>query len=84
MPRSTFFGDADPGFEYDLSLGAFVYLADRFGEDRVWAFLDRLVARARLEEDAEGAADPVLRSMFGLDASRLAAHAARLVAARGS
>jgi hypothetical protein len=82
MPGSTFFGDADPGFEYDLSLGACVYLAHRFGEDRLWAFLDRLVARARTDGDAEGGVDPVLRSMFGLDSARLAARAARLVAAR--
>ena len=73
MPGSTFFGDEDPGFEYDLSLGACVYLADRFGEDRLWAFLDRLVARARTDGDAEGNVDPVLRSMFGLDSARLAA-----------
>ena len=84
MPGSTFFGDADPGFEYDLSLGACVYLADRFGEDRLWAFLDRLVARDRTNGDAEANVDPVLRSMFGLDASRLAGQSARLVASRGS
>ena len=83
MPGSTFFGDEDPGFEYDLSLGAFVYLARRFGEDQVWAFLDRLVARARTNGDAEGNVDPVLRSMFGLDTARLAASAAQEVAARG-
>jgi hypothetical protein len=83
MPGSTFFGDDDPGFEYDLSLGAFVYLAGRFGEDRLWAFLDRLVARARVDGDAEGHVDPVLRSMFGLDSAGLASRAARLVAGRG-
>ena len=82
MPGSTFFGDADPGFEYDLSLGAFVYLAGRFGKGRVWAFLDRLVARSREDGDAEGDVDPVLRSMFGLDASRLAERSARLLADR--
>ena len=49
----------------------------------MWAFLDRLVARARTDGDAEGDVDPVLRSMFGLDTARLAASAAREVAARG-
>ena len=84
MPGSTFFGDEDPGFEYDLSLGAFVYLAGRgSGRTRLWAFLDRLVARARTNGDAEGNVDPVLRSMFGLNTARLAAPAAREVAARG-
>lgn len=83
MPGSTFFGDADPGYEYDLALGACVYLAQRFGERRLWAFLDRLVARTRTNDDAEGNVDPVLRSMFGLGTGRLAARSARLVAARG-
>ncbi|CAN5490847.1 hypothetical protein BH10ACT10_BH10ACT10_05960 [soil metagenome] len=83
MPGSTFFGDEDPGYEYDLSLGACVYLAQRFGERRLWAFLDRLVARSRTNGDAEGHVDPVLRAMFGLDAARLADRSASLVAARG-
>ncbi len=82
MPGSTFFGDDDPGFDYDLSLAACAYLARRFGEDRLWAFLDRLDAAGQRDGDSEGHVDPVLRSMFHLDGSRLARHAARLVVQR--
>jgi hypothetical protein len=82
MPGSTFFGDDDPGFDYDLSLAACAYLARRFGQDRLWAFLDRLDAAGQRDGDAEGHVDPVLRRMFHLDASRLARHAARLVVQR--
>ena len=55
MPSSTFFGDDDPGFDYDLSLAACAYLARRFGQDRLWAFLDRLDEAGRRDGDAEGA-----------------------------
>jgi len=82
MPASTFFGDDDPGFDYDLSLAACAYLARRHGEDRLWAFLDRLTAAGRSDGDSEGHVDRVLRSMFHLDASRLAGHAARLIVQR--
>ena len=82
MPASTFFGDDDPGFDYDLSLAACAYLARRFGEDRLWAFLDRLTEAGRTDGDAEGHVDPVLRRMFHLDGSRLAGHAARLIVQR--
>lgn len=84
MPGSTFFGDADPGFEYDLSLAACTYLADRFGEPRLWTFLDRLAAAGFRAGDAEAGTDRVLRSMFGLDSARLARQAARLIVARGT
>ena len=43
MPGSTFFGDDDPAFEYDLSLAACAVLADRFGTDRLWGFLEPAV-----------------------------------------
>ena len=82
MPASTFFGDDDPGFDYDLSLAACAYLARRFGEDRLWAFLDRLTEAGRKDGDSEGHVDPVLRSMFHLDGTRLAGHAARLIVQR--
>ena len=82
MPASTFFGDDDPGFDYDLSLAACAYLARHFGEDRLWAFLDRLTEAGRKDGDAEGHVDPVLRSMFHLDGNRLAGHAARLIVQR--
>ena len=82
MPASTFFGDDDPGFDYDLSLAACAYLARHFGEDRLWAFLDRLTEAGRTDGDAEGHVDPVLRRMFHLDGSRLAGHAARLIVQR--
>ena len=82
MPSSTFFGDHDPGFDYDLSLAACAYLARRFGQDRLWAFLDRLDEAGRRDGDAEGHVDPVLRSMFHLDGERLARHAARLIVER--
>lgn len=82
MPASTFFGDDDPGFDYDLSLAACAYLARRYGEDRLWAFLDRVTAAGRTDGDSEGHVDRVLRSMFHLDASRLAGHAARLIVQR--
>jgi hypothetical protein len=82
MPASTFFGDHDPGFDYDLSLAACAYLARRFGEDRLWAFLDRLTEAGRKDGDPEGHVDPVLRSMFHLDGTRLAGHAARLIVRR--
>jgi hypothetical protein len=82
MPASTFFGDDDPGFDYDLSLAACAYLARRFGEDRLWAFLDRLTAAGRADGDSEGHVDPVLRDMFHLDGTRLAGHAARLIVQR--
>ncbi len=84
MPGSTFFGDADPGFEYDLSLAACSYLADRFGEKRLWAFLDRVAAAGFRDGDAEAGTDRVLRSMFGLGSARLARQAARVIVARGS
>jgi hypothetical protein len=83
MPGSTFFGDADPGFEYDLSLAACAYLADRFGERRLWVFLRRLAAAGRAAGDSEEPVDPMLRTMFGIDTSRLAGEAARLVVRRG-
>ena len=82
MPASTFFGDDDPGFDYDLSLAACAYLARRFGEDRLWAFLDRLTEAGRKDGDPEKHVDPVLRSMFHLDGTRLAGHAARLIVRR--
>jgi len=82
MPGSTFFGDDDPGFDYDLSLAACAYLARRFGQDRLWAFLARLNAAGQRDGDSEAHVDPVLRSMFHLDGSRLARHAARLVVQR--
>ena len=82
MPASTFFGDDDPGFDYDLSLAGCAYLARRFGEDRLWAFLDRLTEAGRKDGDSEGHVDPVLRSMFHLDGTRLAGHAARLIVRR--
>ena len=82
MPGSTFFGDADPGFEYDLSLAAFAYLADRFGEPAVWRFLDRLAAASRKDGDSEAHTDQVLRRSFGLDSTRLADRAAALIVQR--
>ena len=84
MPGSTFFGDVDPGFEYDLSLAACSYLADRFGEKRLWAFLDRVAAAGFRDGDAEAGTDRVMRAMFGLGSARLAHEAARVVVARGS
>ena len=53
-----------------------------FGEDRLWAFLDRLTEAGRKDGDSEGHVDPVLRSMFHLDGTRLAGHAARLIVQR--
>jgi hypothetical protein len=84
MPGSTFFGDADPAFEYDLSLAACAVLADRFGTDRLWTFLRRLSAAGFADGDAEAPTDRVLGRMFGLDSRRLARDAARLVVTRGS
>jgi hypothetical protein len=84
MPGSTFFGDADPAFEYDLSLAACAVLADRSGTDRLWRFLRRLSAAGFADGDAEAHADAVLGAMFGLNTRRLAREAARLVVARGS
>jgi hypothetical protein len=84
MPGSTFFGDADPAFEYDLSLAACAVLVDRSGTDRLWRFLRRLSAAGFADGDAEAHADAVLGAMFGLDTRRLAREAARLVVARGS
>ena len=82
MPGSTFFGDDDPGYDYDLSLAACSYLAHRFGQDRLWQFVDRLSRAGRSDGDGEGHVDPVLRSMFHLDSRRLAREAARVVVRR--
>lgn len=82
LPRSTFFGDEDPGFEYDVSLGACAYLADRFGERRLWSFLTRLTDAGRDDGDAEAHVDEVLRAMFGIDARRLARESGRLLVRR--
>ncbi len=83
MPGSTFFGDKDPGFEYDLSLAAFAYLADRFGTPAVWRFLDRLAAASRTDGDREAHTDQVLRRSFRLDSGRLADRAAAFIVRRG-
>jgi hypothetical protein len=84
MPGSTFFGDDDPAFDYDLSLAACGVLADRFGTGRLWRFLERLSAAGFADGDAEAHTDEVLGAMFGLDTRQLARGAARLVVTRGS
>ena len=84
LPWSTFFGDADPRFEYDLSLAACTVLAARSGERRLWAFLDRLADAGRTDGDPEAHVDEVLGAMFGLDQRRLAGEAARLLVRRGT
>lgn len=83
MPGSTFFGDADPGFEYNLSLAACAYLADRFGERRLWSFLRRLAAAGYAAGDADAPTERVLQQMFHLDTARLARRAAALIVRRG-
>jgi hypothetical protein len=82
MPSSTFFGDDDPAFDYDLSLAACVYLADRFGERRLWRLLEAL-ARAGFAGDPETAQRRVLRRELGLGPRRLAREAARVIVAKG-
>jgi hypothetical protein len=82
LPRSTFFGDADPGFEYDISLAACARIAERFGERRLWEFLERLAEAGRTDGDPEAHVDEVLGALFGLDERRLAREAARLLLRR--
>ncbi|NUR07782.1 MAG: hypothetical protein HOQ22_07180 [Nocardioidaceae bacterium] len=82
MPSSTFFGDQDPAYDYNLSLAAFVSLTDRFGEPKVWSFLKAL-SRTGSPAHPEGEPDRVLRRMFHLDSARLAGRAADVLVARG-
>jgi hypothetical protein len=84
LPRSTFFGDKDPDFDYDVSLAACAYLAGRFGERRLWRLLDRMAAAGRAEGDAEAHADEVLTAMFRIDGRTLARESGRLLLDRAS
>ena len=85
MPGSTFFGDDDPAFEYDLSLAACAVLADRFGTDRLWGFL-RPAVRGRLRRTGTPRRTPTRSSARCSAWTRAGwpADAARLVVTRGS
>ncbi len=82
MPASATFGDRHALFEYDVSLAACVYLADRFGERRLWSFLREMTQVGRERRTPEADQDRVLGRMFDLDSDRLAEHAADLVVRR--
>ncbi len=82
MPASDTFGDRHALFEYDVSLAACVYLADRFGERRLWSFLREMTEVGRDRRTPESDQDRVLRRLFGIDSDRLAQRAADLVVQR--
>jgi hypothetical protein len=82
MPTSTYFGDDDPAFDYDLSLAACLVLAGRGGDARLWRFLSALDASAD-SAHPEGDADRVLRRSYGFDEAGLARRAARFLVRRG-
>jgi len=82
MPTSTYFGDDDPAFDYDLSLAACLSLADRGGDAKLWRFLRALDASAS-DENPEGDVDRVLRRHYGFDEAGLARRAADLLVRRG-
>ncbi|RYE76421.1 MAG: hypothetical protein EOO74_08470 [Myxococcales bacterium] len=73
MPSASTFNGADQDWHYALSWMACDYIAERFGEARLWDLID---AFSRGEGGAgEARQDEVLRDVIGFGPDVLAGHA---------
>lgn len=70
MPVSASFNGADQEWHYALSWMACDYIADRFGEPRLWQLMTALHADGAGTRDS--AQDVVLRRVLGIDSAELA------------
>jgi hypothetical protein len=74
MPVSATFNDTDQEWHYALSWMAFDYIADTFGEARLWELVDAMHNGGDGTSDADQ--DRVLSQVLGFDSHELARRAA--------
>jgi hypothetical protein len=74
MPASKDFNDSDQEWHYALSWMAFDYIADTFGESRMWELIDAMHNGGQGTADVDQ--DRVLDQVLGFDSHELARRAA--------
>ena len=74
MPASKDFNDSDQEWHYALSWMAFDYIADTYGESRMWELMDAMHNGGQGTPDADQ--DRVLDQVLGFDSHELARRAA--------
>ena len=74
IPASKDFNDSDQEWHYALSWMAFDYIADTFGESRMWELIDAMHNGGQGTADVDQ--DRVLDQVIGFDSHELARRAA--------